>query len=321
MSYSVPILLVGFNRPDHMKQVLEVIKLQKPKKLFVSIDGPRKDRPDDTKRCDKVKDLFDDLEWECELHTRFLDENRGCKKAVSSAITWFFENVEEGIILEDDCVVDQSFFTYCEQMLDRYRDDTRVMGITGFNSQNGIKRGEASYYFSKIMAVWGWATWKRAWQHMDIDLATFPEFLAQNRINDVFQDSLSRKFWLHKLQDVQNGGNSWAFPWAYSIMTNNGLCVTPNVNLVMNIGFGIDATHATNHKSSFSNMKRGKLENIIHPKFVIPDIKADGYTIKVASQEQYNFITRFRINTKKFIKLLVGENFYSFLYKIVKKYT
>jgi hypothetical protein len=285
--FTTPILLLLFNRPDTTQKVFEAIRKVRPKELFISADGPREGRPGDAKHCQAAREIIKQVDWDCKLYTNFSDENMGCKVAISSGITWFFEHVEEGIILEDDCLPDQSFFTFCQQLLETYRNDTRVMIISGNNFQDGQIRGDGSYYFSKIATIWGWATWRRAWQKFDLSLNSFPEFKKQKLICNVFSDHLSRVFWQSKIEAVYDGGNSWAFPWVYTLLINNALCVVPNVNLVSNIGFGtIDAVHANDKSSKFSNIAVEDIGQLVHPKFVLPDSDADAYFSKILSKEQ-----------------------------------
>jgi len=173
--FNTPILFLVFNRPNTTQRVFNVIRQVKPKQLFVAADGPRRDKGADEEKCEATREIVKQIDWDCEVKTLFREENLGCGKAVSSAITWFFENVEEGIILEDDCLPNLDFFGYCEELLDRYRDNREVMFIGGDNFQKGKKWGDASYYFSAYNHVWGWATWKRTWDIYDFKLDSINE--------------------------------------------------------------------------------------------------------------------------------------------------
>ena len=161
--FETPILFITFNRPDTTKRVFEAIKKIKPKKLFISADGPRENKVGEKQKCLTVRSIFDNIDWDCEVKTLFQEKNLGCKIAATTAVTWFFQSVEEGIIIEDDCLPNKSFFLFCQKMLATYRKHEAIMHISGTNFQFGNKRGEASYYFSRCIHMWGWATWRRAW--------------------------------------------------------------------------------------------------------------------------------------------------------------
>ena len=213
------------------------------------------------------------------MQKNFSDENLGCKRGVVKGISWFFDNVEEGIIVEDDCILDESFFYFAQDLLEYYKNDERIMHIGAGNFQDGIQRGKASYYFSKLCHVWGWATWKRAWKNYDVGIKSFDEFKSRNLIQNILDDKKMQEHWMKLFQTVHdNRLDTWDFQWVYTVWKNNGLSIIPNQNLVSNIGFGEDATHTKDSKSNMAETKTGKLENIVHPEFVIPDLKADRYT-------------------------------------------
>ena len=274
-NFNTPILFIIFNRPDRAQLVFNEIKKIKPKKLFVVADGPRLNKDSEAEKCEEARKIINQVDWDCEVYKNFSDSNLGCKIRVSSGINWFFENVEEGIILEDDCLPDQSFFTYCENLLDKYRYNDKIMMISGGNFQFGKVRGEGSYYFSKLMHIWGWASWRRAWQFYDLDMKTFPEFKNQGQIKNIWNSKRTQEYWMRVFQKAyDNKINTWDYQLTYSFWSQGGLAIIPNTNLVSNIGFGGDSTHTkTYHK--FSNIKSGKIENIIHPEFLIQNVKAD----------------------------------------------
>ena len=276
---TTPVLFLIFNRPDTTQRVFDEIKKARPSQLFVSADGPREGKAGEAARCQAARDVIKQVDWECEVHKNFHEKNVGLKIAVSSGIDWFFKHVEEGIILEDDCLPSQSFFWFCQKLLERYRDDKRIMMIGGSNLQFGRKRGSASYYFSRLAHIWGWASLKRAWKYFDLNLETFPDFKEQNQIQNVFVDKTSQIFWMTKIQKAYAGGNSWAYLWAYTIMAQNGLCICPNENLVSNIGFRPDATHraASDINNPLGYIKTVEIEQIIHPTYILPDRSADEF--------------------------------------------
>jgi hypothetical protein len=279
---NTPVLFLIFNRPDTTQKVFDAIKKAKPKQLFVAADGPRENKEGEKEKCEQARKVIEQVDWDCKVKTLFRDKNLGCKVAVSSAIDWFFENVKEGIILEYDCLPDQSFFWFCRELLEHYRDDTRIMTISGDNFQFDRKRGEGTYYFSKYVHIWGWATWRRAWKHYDVNMKNFGEFKKEAQINNVFNIKQQQKYWMKIFQLVHEGKiDTWDYQWAYTCFINNGLCVTPNVNLVSNIGFSSNNTHTKDKSSTFSEMKAREITDIIYPNFVLADQEADLLTPKL----------------------------------------
>ncbi|GAB3931388.1 hypothetical protein [Larkinella terrae] len=279
MQFDVPILFILFNRPHHARQVLDQIRRVQPRELFISIDGPRPHRPSDQEQVAECLALLDEIDWPCSVHRLIQEQNLGCKKAVSTAISWFFQQVEMGIILEDDCLPDLSFFTFCRENLRHHRNDATVMHIAGVNFQNGNWHGDGSYFYSKICHVWGWASWRRAWEKYDVGMASYPIFREQNRIADLFSDPQVQQYWIEAFDSVATGQvNSWAYPWVYTIWINNGLCICPNQNLISNIGFGGDATHTREDSELLANLPLEPLIEINHPTFIIENILATEYS-------------------------------------------
>ncbi len=239
-----PVALLVFNRPDLTGRVLSAVRKAKPRHLLVVADGPRPSRPGEAERCAEVRALFDDLDWDCTVEKEFATENLGCKQRVSSGLDWVFRRAECAIMLEDDCVPHASFFPYCEELLERYRDHPEVMGITGDNFQGGIQRGAGSYYFSRLMHVWGWASWRRAWSHYDLRMARWPELRSSSWLLDLLGDRATARAWGSIFDRVHAGEiDTWDYQWVFAIWVRHGLVVTPNVNLVSNIGAGAEATH------------------------------------------------------------------------------
>jgi hypothetical protein len=277
--FPTPVLFLIFNRPDVTEKVFEVIRKIKPAKLFVSADGPRTHKSGEKEKCEQTRKIIERVDWNCEVHKNFSDENLGCKRGVVKGINWFFENVEEGIIIEDDCILENSFFTFAGEMLERYRDVERIMHIGAANFQDGIKRGEASYYFSKLCHVWGWATWRRAWRHYDVSIKSFGEFKSNNAIAKILPDEKMQKHWLKLFQTVyDNALDTWDFQWVYTVWEKNGMSIIPNVNLVSNIGFGEEATHTKATGHILSEVKTDTLDKTIHPTEMKTNEEADRYT-------------------------------------------
>jgi len=281
MPVQSPVLFLIFNRPDKTKQVFEAIRQAQPSKLFVAADGPRKSKNGEQELCEQTREIINAIDWQCELKTLYREENLGCKLAVSSAINWFFENVEEGIILEDDCLPNQSFFHFCERMLSEYKDDQRIMHIGGSNFQDGIKRGDASYYFSSMFHIWGWATWRRAWKQYDIEMSGLNTLLNKEFFDALFNKRSHQEIWKRMFNAVESGkSNTWDYQWTLNCWLNNGLSIIPNTNLVSNIGYDSEATHTSiDEKDILSKKKIEVLEAITSPKYMIRNYSADCYTM------------------------------------------
>lgn len=266
MQFSVPILFIIFNRPDTTQIVFDQLKKIKPKKLYVAADGPRRSKVGEAEKCTLTRNIINMINWDCEVKKLFNDENLGCKKAVSNAITWFFENEEQGIILEDDVVPNQSFFYFCSELLEFYKDDNSVMHISGNNFFYNKIKLSTSYYFSIYPHIWGWATWRRAWKLFNPDIPDFPEFKSENLISITLNQSKEKKYWLRKFELVYNNQvDTWDYQWLYTIWKNRGLCITPAKNLATNIGFGEDATHTVNRNSKLADLPAEEILSIIHP--------------------------------------------------------
>ncbi len=252
-NFTVPILFIIFNRPEQTDQVFAEIKKNKPTRLFIAADGPRHDKLGEYELCDNLrKNILTKIDWPCEVKTLFRDRNLGCKMAVSSAIDWFFKNVENGIILEDDCLPNQSFFKYCAKMLERYSQQDNIFMISGNNFLPDDLSQPANYYFSRIPHIWGWATWRRAWQKYDVTMSDWPDFSKNNSIKNIWKKKNVQKYWSKIFKDTYEGNiDTWDYQWNYAIWKNNGLSVVPDVNLVSNIGFGT-GTHTLKKNSIYA---------------------------------------------------------------------
>ncbi len=274
---NTPVALLIFNRPNTTDRVFEAVRQVAPKKLFVVADGPRPDRPDDAEKCKAARAIVERVDWPCELFTNFSDENLGCGLRPATGISWVFENVEQAIILEDDCLPDPAFFRFCEELLEKYRDDQRVMHVGGSNFLFGRAQIEDSYYFSRYPLCWGWATWRRAWRHFDFELRDWPS-LRQNKWLDQFLgDKRASWHWSRLFDYVRERGQShiWDYQWILSCWRRDGLCITPSVNLVSNVGYGKEATH-TRRRSRFAEVPREAMSfPLRHPKTVARNVAAD----------------------------------------------
>lgn len=243
--FDIPILMLVFNRPNETKKVFTAVRAIKPSKLYIAADGARAHKINDPQLCAETRAIFDSIDWHCEVKTLYRENNLGCGPAVSSAITWFFEQEEMGIILEDDCLPNPDFFSFCETLLHYYKNDEQVMQICGSNFQQGIKRGEASYYFSMFSYIWGWATWRRAWENYRFDVSGFNDKTDINWSNYTSNSGI-KKYLKHSLLYMQKGAiNTWDYQWWFCILKNNGLSLVPNHNLITNIGNTNSATHGS----------------------------------------------------------------------------
>lgn len=304
---NTPIAYIVFNRPRHVEQTFEVLRKQRPSKLFIIADGPRSGNPSDPELCTAVRAIVEQVDWPCEVHHNYADSNMGLKRRVSSGLDWVFSQVERAIVLEDDCVAHPDFFRFCDVLLERYADDDRVSVITGNNFQNGRKRGEAAYYFSKYSHCWGWATWSRAWRHYQGDLPFWPEWFQSVAWLENCPDVVERRYWGQIFKRVRAGQiDSWAYPWIVSLWHHGGLTATPNVNLVSNIGFGLDSTHTASADSPLAGMATEPLGEIRHPKFVAQDTEADRYVFDHTFGGRWQ---RFPLSLLSYLRRVAGFTF------------
>lgn len=242
---NTPVLIIIFNRPDKVRALMKALAKVQPARLYVAGDGPRDNRPNEKNLCEEARSTaLTGVTWPCQVTTRFQDQNLGCKQGVSSAITWFFTQEKEGIILEDDCLPVPGFFDFATTLLNRYRDDEQIMHINGTSFLTEEESENVAYYFSHIPHSWGWATWRRAWQHYDGEMLKISDLEKIFSTRKVFMRKKHSSFFIKLFRHVKiKNLNSWATPWAYSVMSANGLVITPGRNLITNIGFDLDATH------------------------------------------------------------------------------
>jgi hypothetical protein len=300
-----PVLFLIFNRPDKTALVMKAIRAASPPRLYVAADGPR-DRQGEAQRCEAARQIATGVDWPCEVHTLFRDHNLGCRRAVSGAITWFFRCEEEGVILEDDCVPCNSFFTYCTELLGRYRFDMRIMCVSGDNLQRDNTRVQYSYYFSRYTQMSGWATWRRAWQLYDFEMRSWPEFRDSGML-EAWSDGDTRfeEYWKSKFDETAAGRiDTWDYQFLFSCWAQGGLTCVPRTNLVSNVGFGPDATHLTDATDWTANMPVADLEfPLRHPRLICRDVERD-------RRDQINVFAGppeggFRPRIKRFVRSLL----------------
>lgn len=265
-------LLLVFNRPDETAKVFAAIRAAKPAQLYVACDGPRRDRAGEADIVEKVRQIATTVDWDCEVKTLFRKENLSCGKAVSGAITWFFDQVDAGIILEDDTVPDLSFFPYCEELLAKYAKDERIGMISGNNHLPEYSFSN-SYLFSKFKWTWGWATWRRSWANQDLEVRMMSSSQSSSILKNMGYKASSERLWtrnLHKLE-VQSV-NTWDYQWFLALGAQNQLSIIPRYNLVANVGFGTEgATHCAGSAPD-RYIKTDSLERPFkHPQYIVPD--------------------------------------------------
>lgn len=274
-----PVCFIIFNRPDVTQRVFEKIREAKPPKLLVIADGARANKIGEQEKCLAARAIIHQVDWKCEVLTNYSDVNLGCRKRIYTGLDWVFSQVEEAIILEDDCLPDPSFFRFCEELLEEYRHNTRIMLVSGQNLQFGQKRRNYSYYFSRYNHCWGWATWKRAWQYYDDTMELWPLVKNENWLFDILQDEQAFRYWSATFQGMYEGFDTWDYPWLFACYINQGLSVLPNINLVSNIGFGKEGTHATDTNSILANIPVEEMQfPLKHPPFIVRDTQADNFT-------------------------------------------
>jgi hypothetical protein len=273
------VALIIFNRPETTRVVFEVVRRAKPQRLFVIADGPRPHVEGEADRCRMAREIVDQgIDWPCDVRRNYSTVNLGCRLRPPSGLDWVFQQVGHCIILEDDCVPHPSFFPYCQSLLERYRDDTRVMLISGDNFQFGRQRTPYSYYFSSLVHIWGWATWSRAWQKYDRDIKLWPEVKRAGWLQDILGDKHQARYWTGRFDAIVAGLNTWDFQWIFSCWMNSGMCILPAVNLVSNIGFHRDATHTTEAGLLANQSVEEMIFPLVHPPYMIRDRAADTFT-------------------------------------------
>ena len=276
--YNIPILLVFFNREDVVLQTFSRIREAQPKKLYLACDGARENRPEEKQTVDNLRNkIISMIDWDCEVKTRFLDKNVGCSLGVSTAIDWLFDNEEVGIILEDDCVAQKSFFPFVEEMLEFYKNDERIGLIAGYNPIDEKYQIKTSYCFSKYKSTWGWATWRRVWENMDLNMSWRNSDVAESIIKNMGYEGVDVRYWKYRIKAVDaQFVSAWDWQFFFSQAAQNQLTVYPKVSLISNIGFGEGATHTSFSANANEYLTSQELEfPLQHPKYVVPDYGFD----------------------------------------------
>lgn len=298
-----PILFLIFNRPELTSKVFSRIREARPKQLFIAADGPRTNVEQEEEQCLATRTIASQIDWPCEVELLFRKKNLGCAQAVSEAITWFFTNVEAGIILEDDCLPNISFFKYCQDLLNHYNDDKRVMMISGRNNLE-ISAQDNSYFFASYGSIWGWATWKRAWEGFDVKMSDWPKVKEKDILNTLIADSFVRQWKMNAFQEVASKRlNTWDIPWGLHMLLQNGLSIVPTVNLVKNIGYGELATH-TSDGSMIDPLQTFDMPfPLKYPDHIYPDHNFDRQVIEVKiSKYKTNILSKIGTKVRKIVQ-------------------
>jgi len=281
MRLDTPVALFLFNRPTMTAEVFARIARARPKRLLLIADGPRD--PAEAAVCQAAQAAVEKIDWDCQVVRNFSATNLGCRVRCSTGLDWVFDQCEQAIILEDDCVPCDSFFPFCDQMLAHYRDNQPIMHIAGTNQQPAGWSCRDSYYFSKYPNIWGWATWRRAWRTFDVDLNLWSAFRDAGRLTAICPDPLEAEMWTNHFDLVCfERFNTWDYQWTFNCWANNGLSVIPAVNLVSNVGCGPGATHTTK-VDAFANRPTYELPfPLRHPKRMETLKSADVFTFEEA---------------------------------------
>jgi hypothetical protein len=271
------IIFIVFNRPIQTGRVFEAIRSVRPAHLYVAADGPRQ-LAGDVERCEQVRRITQQIDWPCQLKTLFQPRNLGCGVAVRTALDWFFAHEREGIVLEDDCLPSQSFFRYCTELLNAYRNDTRIMSICGSDFLGGKHQCGASYYYSLYHDPWGWATWRRAWKLYDFEMKKWPAFRASAGLKSLSDGRSEFELYWETIFNRMHAGNidTWDYPFIFSQFAERGLTCRPAINMITNIGHYSDATHTKYGNDSLADLPNFEIQfPLCHPSTVVRDVIAD----------------------------------------------
>lgn len=298
-----PVLFIIFKREDTTRRVFERIREAQPPRLYIAADGPRPDRPDEKEKCEATRKVVENIDWPCEVHHLFRDENLGCGKGVSSAITWFFEHEEQGIIIEDDILPHIDFFKYCDEMLERFKDDERIQIIAGNNYFYDGYQSDVSYYMSAYMNIWGWASWRRVWKTYDFDVNELDENQVRLKLFERLHPRSAKYFWhtYKRMKDFQV--DTWDYQFFLNQQYYDRYSIAPFVNMIKNIGIGgIEATHTIADNPKMSNQITNSPYPIVHPSILKTDRKADYVSMKNTHQYSASILERIILKIKKIVR-------------------
>lgn len=249
--YTTPIALFIFNRPAFTQQIVSILRILRPEKLFVVADGPRLNIPTDISLCAQTRQVIDEIDWPCEVIKKFSDVNLGCRNSLPQGLDFVFQQVESCVILEDDCMPNLSFFKFCEELLPLYRDNQAIMTISGHRSDGPNELDSDSYFFSAYPAIWAWATWKNRWEKYELAMSRWPELRDKSWLTSILKTRESQRYWTRIFDKMQEGLDTWDYAWVFASWLHRGLSIRPKVNMISNVGFGNEATHTTQEVFNF----------------------------------------------------------------------
>lgn len=283
-----PVALFIYKRPSLTEQVFTQIAKVRPSTLFVVADGPLNE--EEYMKIKATRAVIEQIDWDCKVITNYSDVNLGCRNRISSGLNWVFEQCEYAIILEDDCLPDPTFFLFCDELLEKYRENERIMMVGGSSLHFKDYNLPYSYFFSRFALIWGWATWRRAWRLYDIDMKVWTKLRNTSFLLEVHENESVASHWKKRLDKAFAGHSTWDHQWSLTCWLNNGFSILPSVNLVKNIGFGEDATHTKsiddiNHLSISTEQISFPLK---HPQVIVRDRDADNCIF----QNLFNQISR-----------------------------
>jgi len=324
---NAPVILLIFNRPPLTERVFKKIAEVKPPKLFLVADGPREGNEEDAAQLAEGKRIVENVDWDCEAYYNYSDINLGCGIRVATGISWAFEHVDRAIILEDDCLPDPSFFQFCEELLERYKDDERIMNISGTNLQGGQNPTETSYYYSRYPFTWGWATWRRAWKYYDYHLALWEELRETRFPAGITGNEEAAKYLRHHFEMAFRKGPpedyrswdytyTWDYQWAFACFVQQGLSVIPDRDLISNIGFGASATHTKNDNHQYASLPAKEMKfPLVHPQHKLVNREADyrqfrlvGNSLKDIKKKKKGYGVRVKNRIMKILRRLNISN-------------
>jgi hypothetical protein len=283
---NIPVLILGYNRPLHIKKLINSLRKIKPKKIYISLDGSKKNI-EDIKKCKLVKDEVNKINWNCILKKNYNSTNLGCKISVSKGIKWFFNNNKFGIILEDDCIPNHSFFDFCHKTNELYKNNKKIFSISGSNFFNGKINDD--YYFSKYPHCWGWASWRRAWKHYDNNLSFWNKWKKTDIWKAHHTNIIERRYWEKIFNKVKKEKiDSWAYVWTCCVWKKNGLTIIPKKNLIKNIGFDINATNSLKEEKKHLKVYNINFKKILKKPKILEALKFnDNYVFQNHFQGKY----------------------------------
>lgn len=305
------VLMLVFNRPTTTAKVLQAVRQARPPRLYVAADGPRRGNLNDELQSNLVRQLFDSVDWPCKVHTRFSSQNLGCRVAVSSSIAWFFQNEEQGIILEDDTLPSEGFFEFCDEMLRRYKDDERIFSISGSSLVQPWFKSSCTYVYSKYACVWGWASWRRAWNRYEESISDWPKIKADKDPLPSMPTGFARRYWSLVFDLVHSRSiGTWDHQWVYAHWKHSGLSVLPANNMILNLGFGDGATHTSGSAPDYVELMRHC--DVVSP-YLGPDCVEDSQAVGRLLARHVH-----RVGLLSYLKLSVRR--FPKIFKFVKKY-